>query len=201
MSARHSLFYSLRLVNCLAHWFAPTSPDSCSLAPTDSLADGSAHGARCEPNSRRASTAGRSITACFRGRICRHPRIFRSLASWIASHPQGSAPVVQHRRRWPRTLCVRRLTFGTCTALAFGLVPAWRMSKSDPATALRDFGVTTTSGRHRQPASPCADRVAQTALGFTLLIGAGLLIRSLFQHVIHIDPGFDGTLPSTLMSR
>ena len=78
-----------------------------------------------------------------------------------------------------------------CTALIFGLLPAWRMSKSDPATALRDGGFTTTSGRHRN----CLHHaliVSQTALGFTLLIGAGLLIRSLFN-VIHIDPGFDTT--------
>ena len=34
--------------------------------------------------------------------------------------------------------------------------------------------------------------VAQTALGFTLLIGSGLLIQSMFN-VIHINPGFDTT--------
>jgi len=75
------------------------------------------------------------------------------------------------------------------TSLIFGVLPAWRMSKSDPATALRDFGPTTTSGRRRN-ALHHALIVAQTALGFTLLIGAGLLIRSMFN-VIHIDPGFD----------
>ena len=45
-----------------------------------------------------------------------------------------------------------------CTALIFGLLPAWRMSKSDPATALRDGGFTTTSGPPPQPASSCPDR-------------------------------------------
>jgi putative ABC transport system permease protein len=78
-----------------------------------------------------------------------------------------------------------------CTALIFGLLPAWRMSKSDPATALRDGGFTTTSGRHRNRLHH-ALIVAQTALGFTLLIGAGLLIRSMFN-IIHINPGFDTT--------
>jgi predicted permease len=76
-----------------------------------------------------------------------------------------------------------------CTALLFGLLPAWRISKSDPATALRDSGVTTTSGRGRNRLHH-ALVVAQTALGFTLLIGAGLLIRSMFN-TIHLDPGFD----------
>jgi predicted permease len=78
-----------------------------------------------------------------------------------------------------------------CTALIFGLLPAWRISKSDPATALRDGGFTTTSGRHRNRLHH-ALIVAQTALGFTLLVGAGLLIRSMFN-IIHINPGFDTT--------
>jgi predicted permease len=76
-----------------------------------------------------------------------------------------------------------------CTSLIFGLLPAWRMSKSDPATALRDCGFTTTSGRHHNRLHH-ALIVAQTALGFTLLIGSGLLIRSMFN-VIQINPGFD----------
>ena len=77
------------------------------------------------------------------------------------------------------------------TALIFGLLPAWRMSKSDPATALRDGGFTTTSGRHRNRLHH-ALIIAQTALGFTLLIGAGLLIRSMFN-ILHIGTGFDTT--------
>lgn len=78
-----------------------------------------------------------------------------------------------------------------CTSLIFGLLPACRISKSDPATALRDSGFTTTSGRHRNQLHH-ALIVAQTALGFTLLIGSGLLIRSMFN-VMHINPGFDTT--------
>ena len=89
----------------------------------------------------------------------------------------------------------RVLTFAALvsagTSLIFGLLPAWRLSKSDPATALRDCGYTTTSGRHRNGLHH-ALIVAQTALGFTLLIGSGLLIRSMFN-MIHINPGFDTT--------
>ncbi len=77
------------------------------------------------------------------------------------------------------------------TSLIFGLLPAWRISRSDPATALRDCGFTTTSGRHHNRLHHTLI-VAQTALGFTLLIGSGLLIRSMFN-VIHINPGFDTT--------
>src|SRR5579862_9683380 len=77
------------------------------------------------------------------------------------------------------------------TSLIFGLLPAWRMSKSDPATSLRDGGFTATSGRHHNQLHH-ALIIAQTALGFTLLIGSGLLIRSMFN-IIHINPGFDTT--------
>jgi len=83
------------------------------------------------------------------------------------------------------------VSLSAVTSLIFGLLPAWRMSKSDPATALRDCGFTTTSGRHHNQLHH-ALIVAQTALGFTLLIGSGLLIRSMFN-VIYINPGFDTT--------
>lgn len=75
------------------------------------------------------------------------------------------------------------------TALIFGLLPAWKMSRSDPATTLRECGLNVTSGRSRNRLHH-ALVVAQTALGFTLLIGSGLLIHSMVN-ILHIDPGFD----------
>ena len=75
------------------------------------------------------------------------------------------------------------------TALIFGLLPALRLSHSSPATALRDGGATTTPGRrshHLQHALV----VAETALGFTLLIGSGLLMKSMLNF-LNLDPGFD----------
>ncbi|HME36367.1 MAG TPA: ABC transporter permease [Candidatus Sulfotelmatobacter sp.] len=75
------------------------------------------------------------------------------------------------------------------TALIFGLLPAWKMSHSDPATALREGGLNVTFGRQRNRLHH-ALVVTQTALGFTLLIGSGLLIRSMVN-ILHIDPGFD----------
>jgi predicted permease len=75
------------------------------------------------------------------------------------------------------------------TALIFGLLPAWRMSRSDPADALREFSSNSTAGRRRNRLHHGLV-VAQTALGFALLIGSGLLIKSMFQ-ILHLDPGFD----------
>ena len=96
-------------------------------------------------------------------------------------------------RLYAVSLDARVLTFAigisVATALIFGLIPAWKMSRSDPASTLRDGGLTTTSGRRRNHLHH-ALVVAETALGFTLLIGSGLLIRSVFK-VLVVDPGFD----------
>ncbi len=75
------------------------------------------------------------------------------------------------------------------TALIFGLIPAWKMSRSDPAHTLRDCGATMTSGRRRNRLHHGLV-VAETALGFCLLIGSGLLIKSLLN-MLHLDSGFD----------
>jgi len=74
------------------------------------------------------------------------------------------------------------------TALIFGLLPAWKMSRSDPAHTLRDCGAMMTSGRRRNRLHH-ALVVAETALGFCLLIGSGLLIKSLLN-MLHLEPGF-----------
>ncbi len=81
------------------------------------------------------------------------------------------------------------VALSAATALIFGLLPAWRMSRADPADALRELAANTTSGRRRNHLHH-ALVVGQTALGFTLLIGSGLLIKSMLE-VLHLDPGFD----------
>jgi putative ABC transport system permease protein len=80
------------------------------------------------------------------------------------------------------------LLLSALTAVIFGVLPAWRVSHSDPAHALRDGG-TTTPGRSRHRLQH-ALVVAETALGFSLLIGSGLLIQSMLN-LLHLDPGFD----------
>jgi putative ABC transport system permease protein len=75
------------------------------------------------------------------------------------------------------------------TGLLFGVAPAWRMSRLDPALALRDGGRSTTAGRGQHRLHNWLV-MAETAVGLVLLVGSGLLIRS-FVHVLHVDPGFD----------
>jgi predicted permease len=74
------------------------------------------------------------------------------------------------------------------TTLIFGLLPAWRMSQLDPADSLREGGLTTFGRRRNHLYHVLV--VAETALGFTLLIASGLLIRSM-TNVLVIEPGFD----------
>lgn len=81
------------------------------------------------------------------------------------------------------------VVLSAATAIAFGLLPAWIMSRQDPVHSLRECGLQMTSGRRRNRLHQILV-VGQTALGFTLLIGSGLLIRSLVN-VLHIEPGFD----------
>src|SRR5580704_4457564 len=75
------------------------------------------------------------------------------------------------------------------TGLLFGVVPAVRMSKLDPALALRDGARSVTSGRGQHRLHSILV-VSETALGLVLLITSGLFIRS-FVHTLSVDPGFD----------
>jgi putative ABC transport system permease protein len=75
------------------------------------------------------------------------------------------------------------------TGVLFGVLPALRISKLDPAESLRDGTRTSSAGRQQHHVHG-ALVVAETAIGLLLLIGSGLLIRS-FVRVMHVDPGFD----------
>jgi predicted permease len=74
------------------------------------------------------------------------------------------------------------------TGVGFGLAPAWRLSHADPNDALKNTPrlVNTWLGRFRLANALV---VAQVALALMLLIGAGLMIRSL-QRLTAVNPGF-----------
>jgi putative ABC transport system permease protein len=77
------------------------------------------------------------------------------------------------------------------TGVVFGLVPALRVSNPNLTEAMREGGRSASAGRsHSRLRSGLV--IAETALGVTLLIGAGLLIRS-FTRLSHADLGFNPT--------
>lgn len=102
----------------------------------------------------------------------------------------GDLPRLDHTGLDFRVLAFA-LALSATTAIVFGLLPAWIMSRRDPANSLRECGLQMTSGRRRNRLHQVLV-VVQTALGFTMLIGSGLLIRSLVN-VLHIEPGFETT--------
>jgi predicted permease len=69
----------------------------------------------------------------------------------------------------------------------FGLMPAWKTSQADPQTALKEGG-RGVSGTHNRAQS--AFVVAEMAVALVLLIGAGLMVRSLAR-LANVNPGFN----------
>ncbi len=81
-------------------------------------------------------------------------------------------------------------TFATscATTLAFGLVPALRASRVDPQTTIREHTGGAAADR-RQHRIRGALVIAQVALAVVLLVGAGLLLRTL-SSLVRVDLGF-----------
>ena len=81
------------------------------------------------------------------------------------------------------------LAIGGATGLLFGLLPAWAVSKDAVGRDLVETSTRSTGGRGRQRARRTLVG-AQVALSVTLLVGAGLLIRT-FLRLQSTAPGFD----------
>jgi predicted permease len=79
--------------------------------------------------------------------------------------------------------------FGVSVAVGilFGLAPALKSSNPDLQEALKEGGRTSSSGQHRAQSSLV---IFQMALTLVLLVGAGLLFRTI-RHLWDTDPGFD----------
>jgi len=75
------------------------------------------------------------------------------------------------------------------TGVLFGLAPAIQASRPNMNESLKDAGRTGAGGSSRQRLRD-ALVVAEVALSVALLVGAGLLIRSMWT-LQNVDPGFD----------
>ena len=71
--------------------------------------------------------------------------------------------------------------------ILFGLAPALKSSKADLQASLKDGGRSSTSAHHRAQNSLV---IVQMALTLVLLMGAGLLFRTIRQ-LWQVNPGFD----------
>jgi putative ABC transport system permease protein len=81
-------------------------------------------------------------------------------------------------------------TFGICvlTGLVFGLIPAYRTSRTNPNESLREGGRSTASrSRHRTRNILV---VTEIAVALVSLICAGLMINTVTR-ILHTSPGFD----------
>ena len=78
------------------------------------------------------------------------------------------------------------LVISLVTGILFGLAPAWRTTRMDLATVLRQSRRTTSGGSRLKNVLVAF----QVALSVLLLAGAGLFIRTLF-HLEHVELGFN----------
>ncbi len=90
--------------------------------------------------------------------------------------------------RLDRTVLGFTAVLSMLTAALFGLIPAWRVSRSSCHATLSEGGLRTSTGLSRQRMLG-ALVVSQMALALVLLTGSGLLIRS-FLRLAHVNPGF-----------
>jgi putative ABC transport system permease protein len=80
------------------------------------------------------------------------------------------------------------LAVSIVTALLFGLVPAFQLMRVDTIGAMKEGGRTSVQGSGRYHLRSGLV-VSQVALALVLLIGTGLLVRSLYR-MLGEDPGF-----------
>ncbi len=83
------------------------------------------------------------------------------------------------------------LAVSVATGILFGLAPALQAARPNLVDTIKDGGAgATPSGSGRRLRSALV--VAEIALAFVLLVGSGLVLRSLLS-MLAVDPGFDST--------
>ena len=81
------------------------------------------------------------------------------------------------------------------TSVVFGIVPAWQLSRLDLNDTLKEGGKQQSAATGRGAREALI--VAEVALSIVLLVGAGLLIRTL-QQLQNVSPGFNAAQAVTM---
>ena len=98
------------------------------------------------------------------------------IVSFMPPLPEGLRVALDLRLDW--RVVVYTIAFSTITGILFGLAPALRSSKADVSTVLKDDSNLFTSLYHKSRVR-MALVVVQVSFSLLLLIGAGLVLRSL----------------------
>jgi len=80
------------------------------------------------------------------------------------------------------------LLIAIVTGIAAGFIPSWRMSSADPQDALKEGGRGGSAGLSLTTRNALV--VGEVALSLVLLVGAGLMVRTLWN-LRGVNPGFD----------
>jgi putative ABC transport system permease protein len=87
------------------------------------------------------------------------------------------------------------LAVSVLTGILFGLFPSWQASKYDLNESLKEGGKSSASSSRKRFRSALV--VSEVTLALVLLVGAGLMMRSLL-HLMDVKPGFDPQKLATL---
>ncbi len=112
------------------------------------------------------------------------------LASWAVSVIVAWSPADLPRLEQVslnRTVLGFSITVSFLAAIAFGLLPAVRLSRVEVHASLKEGGRTAVGGGHHGLRHALV--VGEVAVALVLLVGAGLLVRS-FVRLMQVDLGF-----------
>jgi predicted permease len=106
---------------------------------------------------------------------------------WLVSLAPPGTPLLEQVAVDARILFFAATVTGMA-GLLFGILPALKATRTQPAATLREGGRSGTGRRSGALRSSLV--VGQVALALVLLVGAGLLVRS-FQNLRDVDLGFE----------
>lgn len=107
----------------------------------------------------------------------------------VATNPSGPNAIPRAQEIGPDwQMVIFTAAISILTGLIFGLAPAWKASKAALNEALKDSSRGLTSGPSQRRFRDALVS-AEVALSLILLIGAGLMVKSLY-HLQRVNPGF-----------